>query len=115
MLPEPLRTAAELAVAAAATAALLAVTLLCATAARADGSPSGPPGGGSGSGPRRGPPPPEALAACEKLASGAACSFTHDGHQLTGVCWAPEDRPLACKPDRPPHEGGSGSGSGPRR
>jgi hypothetical protein len=111
MLPKAVRTAAAFLGTAAATTALLAATLLCATGARADG----PPGGGSGSGHHRGPPPPEALAACEKKASGAACSFTHDGHERTGVCWAPEDRPLACKPDRPTGEDGSGSGSHPGR
>ena len=89
--------------------ALLAATLLCApSAARAEGP------GGSGSGRRHGPPPPEAVTACEQKTAGAACSFTHEGNERTGVCWAPESRPLACKPERPAHEGG-GSGSGPQR
>ena len=105
MLPKSFRAAAKLFAA----AVLLAATLLCApSAARADGPP------GSGSGRQRGPPPPEALAACEQKTAGAACSYSHEGNERTGVCWAPEDRPLACKPEHPPQEGG-GSGSGPRR
>jgi hypothetical protein len=63
----------------------------------------GPPGG-------RGPPrrpPPEALAACEGKSAGASCSFSHESHSVSGTCFAPEGKPLACKPDRPP-PGGEG-------
>ncbi len=51
--------------------------------------------------PHRGPPP-EALAACQSLASGDACSFTMHDHALTGTCQAPEGRPLACRPSNMP-------------
>ncbi|MES2183103.1 MAG: hypothetical protein V4505_01025 [Pseudomonadota bacterium] len=53
--------------------------------------------------PRRGPPP-EALAACRTLAAGTACTFSTPYRGLEkGSCWAPEGRPLACRPnDRPP-------------
>ncbi len=43
-------------------------------------------------------PPREAIAACKSLASGAQCSFSADRGSLTGTCWAPEGKPLACKP-----------------
>jgi hypothetical protein len=60
---------------------------------------AGPPDG-------RGPPP-EALAACKSESAGAVCSFTgRDGQQLQGACWAPEGKPLACRPkDAPPPPG----------
>ncbi len=67
---------------------------------------SGSPGGGGG-GEHRGPPP-EALAACKSLASGAACSFTTERGARSGTCWAPEGKPLACKP-----AGGSPKGAPP--
>jgi len=75
-----------------------------------------PSGGGSQPGaqpppPPRGGPPPEALAACKSLASGASCSFTSPRGSMTGTCWAPEGKPLACKPPGPPPGGGSGPGS----
>ena len=50
-------------------------------------------------GERRGPPP-EALAACKSLASGAACSFTSPRGAVSGSCFAPEGKPLACRPQR---------------
>jgi hypothetical protein len=59
--------------------------------------------GGMG-GPRRGPPP-EALAACKALAAGKACSVTLDSKMLKGTCWAPEGKPLACRPDGAPVPG----------
>lgn len=52
-------------------------------------------------------PPREALVACESKAAGTACSFTgRQGSAVTGTCWAPEGKPLACKPEHPPGEGG---------
>lgn len=45
-------------------------------------------------------PPPEALAACQSLSSGAVCKFTSPHGAETGVCAAPEGRPLACRPSR---------------
>lgn len=64
----------------------------------------GPPGGG---------PPPEALAACKSLASGAACTMTTPHGTLTGTCGAPEGKPLACRPARPPQGQGEGNGKPP--
>lgn len=43
-------------------------------------------------------PPPEALAACKSLAAGAECGFTGERGNVKGSCWAPEGKPLACKP-----------------
>lgn len=63
--------------------------------------PSGPGAqGGPAGGEHRGPPP-EALAACKSLKADAACSFTSPHGAVQGRCWAPPDKPLACKPDRP--------------
>jgi hypothetical protein len=57
-----------------------------------DGGSLGPPPG----------PPPEALEACSRLQEGA-CSFTHNGNQLSGTCrTGPQGEPAACLPDRPP-------------
>ena len=54
-----------------------------------------------GAGQHRGPPP-EALAACKSLASGAECGFTAPRGNVRGTCWAPEGRPLACRPNDGP-------------
>jgi hypothetical protein len=51
-------------------------------------------------GPRK--PPPEALDACKALSSGQACSFTSPHGDVKGTCWAPEGKPLACKPSGAP-------------
>jgi hypothetical protein len=78
------------------------------------GQGMGPGGqGGSGGRGRRRGPPPEAIAACNGKASGAACTFTgRRGETLTGTCFAPSRRaasgtgaaaggpPLACRPAR---------------
>ncbi len=66
------------------------------------GSGSGSGGGGSGDGGRPHGPPPEAVAACKTLSSGQACSFTSPHGTLNGTCWAPQGKPLACKPSQPP-------------
>jgi hypothetical protein len=58
----------------------------------------------------RHPPPPEAIAACKSLTSGAECSFTTDRGSVTGKCWAPEGKPLACKPSEPPPSGSTPPG-----
>lgn len=65
-------------------------------------------------GPGRGPPP-EAVTACNGLASGAACGFTHHGRDLTGACRAgPNGEALACAPaGMPPGGPGGGARSGP--
>lgn len=51
---------------------------------------------------RPGPPPPEALAACKSSAAGQTCSFTTARGTASGTCWAPEGKPLACKPKDAP-------------
>jgi hypothetical protein len=53
--------------------------------------------GGSGAG----KPPAEAMQACKSLSSGQECSFTTSKGSRTGTCWAPEGKPLACKPKMP--------------
>lgn len=78
--------------------ALLALAL-CSTSALAQSKPDNPPPGD-----RRGPPA-EALAACKTLKSGDACSFTADRGEASGSCWAPEGRPLACRPKDAPAPG----------
>ncbi len=50
------------------------------------------------------PPPPEALAACKALASGQECSFKGPNGVTAGLCWAPKDKALACKPKYPPKD-----------
>ncbi|MBW8844703.1 MAG: hypothetical protein JF607_07000 [Burkholderiales bacterium] len=83
--------------------------LLAATGAMAQ------PQGGPPPGEHRGPPP-EALAACKTAKAGADCSFTHESSTVKGSCWAPEGRPLACRPkdmgDWPPQPPGA---SAPKR
>ncbi len=48
------------------------------------------------------PPSPEALAACKSAAAGTACNFSSPQGTVSGSCWAPEGKPLACKPTKPP-------------
>lgn len=47
-------------------------------------------------------PPREALDACKSLISDQACSFTSPHGTVNGACWAPEGKPLACKPKDAP-------------
>ena len=68
---------------------------------------------GAEAGQHRGPPP-EALAACKSLASGAECGFTAPRGNVKGTCWAPEGRPLACRPKDAP-QGGQGQKSQARQ
>lgn len=58
-----------------------------------------------------GPPMPtaEALASCKSLSSGKECSFTSPQGTVTGSCWAPEGKPLACKPKNAPTGGSTPS------
>jgi hypothetical protein len=49
-------------------------------------------------------PPPEALQACKALSSGQDCSFTSPRGSVKGACWAPEGKPLACKPSDAPSQ-----------
>ncbi len=50
-------------------------------------------------------PPAEALAACNSLASGQACTFEAQRGTVKGVCAAPEGKPLACRPSDAPRRG----------
>jgi hypothetical protein len=75
---------------------------LCTAALTACGLLSAQTSSGKG-GPRQ--PPPEALAACKSLSSGTDCSFTSPHGAVTGTCWAPEGKPLACKPKDAPAGG----------
>lgn len=50
------------------------------------------------------PPPPEALAACKTLSSGAECSVKSPQGTITGSCWAPPGKALACKPKDGPKD-----------
>ncbi|MFZ5446463.1 MAG: hypothetical protein ACOZQL_41125 [Myxococcota bacterium] len=44
-------------------------------------------------------PPPEASAACQSSSAGAACSFSVDGHTVSGTCDTPPGASsLACRP-----------------
>lgn len=89
---------------------MLGTLLLAATAAFAQ-PPEGPPPGGE----RRGPPP-EALAACKTSKAGADCSFAQGDRTTKGRCWAPEGKPLACRPkDLPPPPAGGASAPPPKR
>ena len=50
-------------------------------------------------------PPEEAVLACKSLAAGANCKFEGRRGAMAGNCWAPEGKPLACKPkDAPDHD-----------
>jgi|DEB19_MinimDraft_2_1074335.scaffolds.fasta_scaffold25884_2 hypothetical protein len=72
---------------------------VCALALSACCVLSAQPADGKG-GPHK--PPPEALAACKAVGSGSACSFMSPHGAVTGTCWAPEGKPLACKPKDAP-------------
>ncbi len=50
-------------------------------------------------------PPAEALEACKSMDSGQACSFISPQGSVKGTCWAPEGKPLACKPKDAPTGG----------
>lgn len=51
---------------------------------------------------RRGPPQ-EAVEACSTLVQGDPCSFEgRRGNAVEGSCEAPEDKPLACRPEGGP-------------
>ena len=52
-------------------------------------------------GPRK--PPAEALDACKSVGSGQDCSFSSPQGTVKGTCWAPEGKPLACKPKDAPN------------
>ena len=54
-----------------------------------------------GNGGQRRPPPPEAFEACKGLTAAKDCKFVTPEGPVTGTCFAPEGKPLACRPDRP--------------
>ena len=47
-------------------------------------------------------PPKEALQACNASKSGQDCSFTSPRGAVNGSCFAPEGKPLACRPKEAP-------------
>ena len=48
-------------------------------------------------------PPPAALEVCSNLVQGDSCAFDGNrGDTLQGTCEAPEDKPLACRPEGGP-------------
>ncbi|MCC6373309.1 MAG: hypothetical protein IT465_00635 [Moraxellaceae bacterium] len=50
-------------------------------------------------------PPPEALSACKSFKSGDACQFTgRRNDTVKGICFAPTEGQLACKPTNPPQK-----------
>lgn len=96
--------------------ALIAIGVSAQTNPPPPGNGGGRPSqAGQGPGEHRGPPP-EALAACQSHASGAACNFAdREGKALSGTCFSAQpDRPLACRPARPgSSQGGAGAGGEP--
>ncbi len=70
----------------------LTASVLCA-------QPSGAPPA-DGQQPRK--PPQEALDVCKALKAGQDCSFTSPQGAVKGSCFAPEGRPLACRPKDAP-------------
>ncbi len=61
---------------------------------------------------RRGPPR-VAVEACANAVQGDACTFEgRRGESLQGTCWAPQDKPLACRPEGAPPPRDSGAQSG---
>lgn len=53
----------------------------------------------------RGSPPAEALAACQASSAGDQCSFSGRRGSVSGSCWAPANKPLACRPANVPKRG----------
>ena len=77
--------------------------------------PSGaPPADGQQQQQRRGPPQ-EALDACKTLKAGQDCNFTSPRGSVKGTCFAPEGRPLACRPSDAPKDGGQRDGPAPKK
>ena len=58
-------------------------------------------------------PPQEALDACKFLKSGQDCNFTSPHGAVKGSCFAPEGKPLACRPKDAPKDGGQKDGPPP--
>lgn len=53
---------------------------------------------------KRSGPPEEAIAACKSLQAGKDCSFTGMRGNVTGTCFAPQGKPLACRPKDAPEK-----------
>jgi hypothetical protein len=70
-----------------------ALALSLALGLNIDAALAQPPGDG---------PPPEALAACRAKAPNDPCQANLRGGAITGACWAPPGRPLACRPHGAP-------------
>lgn len=76
---------------------ILMATIMISGAANADSEQESKPERG-----HRGPPA-EALEACASSVQGDPCSFEgRRGEQLDGTCEAPDDKPLACRPEGAP-------------
>jgi hypothetical protein len=91
-------------------AALGGLCLLGSALAQQNPPPKPPEGQGKGQDGGHHGPPPEALTACKSLSSGAACTMTTPQGSMSGTCGAPEGKPLACRPARPPQGQGQGQG-----
>lgn len=68
----------------------------------AQGGSQGGHGMGQGGAEHPHGPPPQAIAACNGLASGATCSFQgRENKTVSGTCFAPpgNNHPLACRPE----------------
>ena len=81
---------------------------ICAAALTACCALSAQPVDGNGGPPK---PPAEALDACKSASSGKDCSFSSPQGTVKGTCWAPEGKPLACKPKDAP----TGNPNGPKQ
>lgn len=57
--------------------------------------------GGNGQPPRK--PPQEAIDACSGHSAGDACSFSGRRGTMEGTCFAPAQKPLACRPANAPN------------
>ena len=68
-----------------------ALTACCGLSAQTADEKGGPP-----------KPPAEALDACKSASSGKDCNFPSQQGTVKGTCWAPEGKPLACKPKDAP-------------
>lgn len=53
---------------------------------------------------KRSGPPEQAIAACKALQAGNECSFTANHGNVTGTCFAPQGKPLACRPKNAPEK-----------
>ena len=78
--------------------AVVALSVGALSAASLTAQEGGGRNGGRQSG-RQGGPPPEMLKACVNKSYGDVCTATGpQGRNISGTCFAPQDRPLACRP-----------------